>query len=423
MFQLDIKLFKQNYLSYFLGIIIPGIINFSLIPLLKSGLEKEIFSTYSFYLSAFLLVNSSVTGMISQSVIRLHINEVQAGNKSFYLNSIFITFFITLIFLFPFSVFFFGKILFSPLAIIFYVTMFVANVYITLMSIAQANFSANLVAFSEIARSVLFISFAVLFAGFYETSVDVETLFSFQLISYTVSMLIILFFVPRKIFDKTSFGQKQLIQQLGKIMSYGGYLFIWFFTSYLIANGNRFVLSSYWGKSSIGEFTAVFDMISKSIVMLLSPVLLSIFPIAVKAFESGQFDSVNKTISRIIRIELLVMFFIVICYYLFGYQILTNLLKIEQGRYRDTGAMIVIATFIWQISMVKHKILELTMKIGTMVKFIVISLVVTFSLDLYFCRLGDSYAVIGFLFGAMTYYGLCHRYCTDIFSSNSKVNC
>jgi O-antigen/teichoic acid export membrane protein len=291
------------------------------------------------------------------------------------------------------------------------------------MSIAQANFRANLVAFSEIARSVLFISFAVLFAGFYDTSVGVETLFSFQLLSYTVSMLIILFFVPRKIFDKTSFSQKQMLQQLGKIMSYGGYLFIWFFTSYLIANGNRFVLSSYWGKSSIGEFTAVFDMISKSIVMMLSPVLLSIFPIAVKAFESGQFDSVNKTISRIIRIELLVMFFIVVCYYLFGYQILAKLLKIEQDRYKDTGVLIVIATFIWQISMVKQKILELTMKIGTMVKFIVISLMVTFSLDLYFCRLGDSYAIIGFLFGAMTYYGLCHRYCANIFSSTSKVNC
>lgn len=419
---MDIKLLKKNYLSYLLGIIIPGIINFSLIPLLKSGLEKEVFSTYSFYLSAFLLINSSVSGMISQSVIRLHIQEVQMGNKSFYLNSIFITIFITILFLFPFSFLFFGKFLFSRLAIIFYFTLISANVYITLISIAQAKFSANLVAFSEIVRSVLFISFSVFLAGYFNAAIGIETLFSFQLISYTASLSIVLFFVPREIYDKTSFEQRQMLKQLRTIMSYGGLLFIWFFTSYLIANGNRFVLSSFWGKSSIGEFTAVFDMISKSIVMLLSPVLLSIFPIAVKAFELGQFDSVNKTISRIIRIELLVMFLIVICYYIFGYQLLTRLLMIEEGKYRETGVLIVIATFIWQISMVKHKILELTMKGKTMVKFITISLVVTFSFDLYFCRLGDGYAVIGFLFGAMTYYGLCHRYCVNIFSSLSKVN-
>lgn len=419
---MDIKLFKKNYLSYLFGIIIPGLINFSLIPLLKSGLEKELFSTYSFYLSAFLLVNSSVTGMISQSVIRLHIGEVQTGNKSFYLNSIFITILITTLFLFPFSFLFFGKLLFSRLALIFYVTLISANVYITLISIAQAKFSANLVAFSEIVRSVLFISFSVFFAGFFNSAVGIETLFSYQLISYTVSLFIVLFFVPREIYDKTTFNRKELLLQLGKIMSYGGLLFIWFFTSYLIANGNRFVLSSYWGKSSIGEFAAVFDMISKSIVMLLSPVLLSIFPIAVKAFEMGQFASVNKTISRIIKIELLVMLFIVICYYVFGYQLLTKLLMLEQDKYRETGVLIVIATFIWQISMVKHKILELTMKIGTMVKFIFISLAVTFLFDLYFCSLGDSYAVIGFLFGALTYYGLCHNYCKNTFYSVSQVN-
>lgn len=405
-----------------MGIILPGVINFSLIPLLKLGLEKEVFSTYSFYLSAFLLINSSVTGMISQSVIRLHIHEVQMGNKSFYLNSIFITIFITILFLFPFSLLFFGKLLFSRLALIFYFTLISANIYITFISIAQAKFSANLVAFSEIVRSVLFISFSVFLAGYFNAAVGIETLFSFQLLSYTASLLIVLFFIPKEIYNRTTFNREQMLQQLGKIMSYGGLLFIWFFTSYLIVNGNRFMLSSFWGKSSIGDFTAVFDMISKSIVMLLSPVLLSIFPIAVKAFELGQFDSVEKTINRIIRIELLVMCFIVICYYIFGYQLLTKLLTIDEGKYRETGALIVIATFIWQVSMVKHKILELTMKIGTMVKFIIISLGVTFLFDLYFCRLGDSYAIIGFLFGAMTYYGLCHRYCQNNFFSSSPVN-
>ena len=122
-----IEQFKKDYLPYFLGIIVPALVNFLTIPILKNVLGSSDFGVYTFYLSILLIINSSLAGGINQSIIRLQAED--DDKKSFFTNALTITFSASAFITLPLFIYSFSNHNELPFAIVFAGAFFLSNVY------------------------------------------------------------------------------------------------------------------------------------------------------------------------------------------------------------------------------------------------------------------------------------------------------
>lgn len=122
-----IKQFKKDYLPYLLGIIIPAGVSFVTIPLLKNILGPADFGVYTFYLSILLIINSSFSGGVTQSIIRLHVDN---DRNTFYYHSLIISFFVSLVICIPLFIYILSSYHLISFALLFVASLFLANIYI-----------------------------------------------------------------------------------------------------------------------------------------------------------------------------------------------------------------------------------------------------------------------------------------------------
>src|ERR1700710_2764934 len=67
--------FKKDFSYYFLGIIVPGLLNAAMIPILKRLLGTENFGSYSLKYNFLLLLIATVFGGLCQGIIRFKADE------------------------------------------------------------------------------------------------------------------------------------------------------------------------------------------------------------------------------------------------------------------------------------------------------------------------------------------------------------
>ena len=141
-----IKQFKKDYIPYLLGIIIPAGASFLTIPLLKNILGPANFGVYTFYLSILLIINSSFSGAFTQSIIRLHVDN---DKNTFYYHSLIISFLVSLVICIPLFVYILSSYHLVSFALLFIVSLFLANLYTSLLAVTQSKFLSVTSAISE----------------------------------------------------------------------------------------------------------------------------------------------------------------------------------------------------------------------------------------------------------------------------------
>lgn len=398
-----IKQFKKDYVPYLIGIIIPAIVSFVTIPVFKIVLGPSQFGIYTFYLSLLLIVNASFAGAISQSIIRLHVDYVR--KNTFYIESVFFTLLISSALALPLFTYIFFNYHFISFALLFVVTLLVSNVYSSLLAITQARLMSVNTAISESMRTIIYLSLTLLLLHFFPT-------YSFLLLIFIAlfsSYVIVCFFLLYK--NQLSYSLNQINitdwwTTCKKICNYGGYMVGWFFLCYAISMANRFILAQHLGKENIGHFTASFDMLNKSIALLLSPVLISLFPLVVKAHAAGQFKQVKKLIRQLIILEGLLLAISLALYPFIGFPILNKLLQTPPtNEYLFLEMQVIAGTFIWQMALLQHKFLELKKRSKRMLLFVAISFAISFSLDAILIPTnGVLLAGSGYLAGSIVYF-------------------
>ncbi len=398
-----VKQFKKDYISYLLGIILPASISFLTIPILKNILGTANFGTYSYYASILIIINASFSGGISQGIIRLQIDSEK--RDLFYYQSLCLVFLTSILVSIPLFIFIQlsnGLLEFSLLVV---AAFFVSNLYISLLAITQSRFLALSCAISESARSIIFVSLSFLLLIYFPAGNFLDILFMSLVVSYGTGCIYLL--LKNKSAIKFAKVEVRAIVKTGQeIFTYGGFLIGWFFCSYGLSMANRFIIARHFGKESIGHFTASFDIINKSIILLLSPIYISLFPVIIKAFSEGEHGQVRSLIRRLTLLEGLLLLVSMVLFRFFAFPLLSQMLNTPANpEYLWIDLQVICSTFIWQMAILQHKYLELRKKTAIMLLLIFISLIVSVSIDSVLIPMyGLKFSGIGFLTGGITYF-------------------
>ncbi len=159
------------------------------------------------------------------------------------------------------------------------------------------------------------------------------------------------------------------------------------------------------GANEQGNYQAMFDLLSKSIMLLCSPVVISLFPLVSEAYQSNKMQEIKKLLSRIIVIELAVLAATLIAYWWFGSAIVSSLIKVpDTTEFKLMGEIIIAGTFLWQIGIVVHKYYEMKFKNTELLIMVVIAFVV--QLGFYLIFRNNTYRLLypaGYVLAAATY--------------------
>ncbi len=352
--------FKRDYLNYLISIIIPVLINAVSIPIFKQLLGAEGYGAFTITFNSLLLFTAALTGWLTQSIIRFF---PSSGNKKSFAKTVLrITMRLQLLVALPALL----LVAFLKqdwiLGLLYSCVLLVTSLQFTILALSQSAFLSSKSIYSEIIRTVSYLTLALLllraFPQYY-----MYDLFGALLISYLLSFL----YLYRKTFShlaRTADDEAAPLQghYLRQFFAYGAPLSLWFVFAYLISYTDKLFLFRQAGAGVQGDYQANFDLLSKSITAIISPVIVSLFPLLTAAWQHGDRLAARKLIRRIITLEAAGMCLALILYFLFGAQWLFQLTHVEDtAEHRISGAMIIAGTFLWQMAMVVHKRYELRM--------------------------------------------------------------
>lgn len=404
---------KLDILYYQAGAIIPGISNFLIIWALKFFLGAEIFGYYSLRMALVLLVSLASVGWLNQSILRLiTAGKYKIGELSdtIFLSAIFIlilTGIITTV-----SIYFFLGEEFSALPLIF-LALFTSGLNSIIMSFAQAAFQSKDIMVSEGMRAALYLIIAFIFVYYFNTEAP-----EFLWLSFVVSNTIAIAFLYRKApltIQAVNIKQKLHIANIRLLLKYGGPLSIWFLVWHSMNYIEKPYLLSITGNyAKVGNYQAMFDILSKGLLLMILPFSNALFPHITKNFEENNWVISKSLIKKGIIAETIFMFSCLILFYIIGFKIMVIVFNIPDNKeFLWTGMLIIISTCLWQLAILFHRPLELIQKTKRMLYAMVASFGTYLLLMYFFVPLfeGKLYSfVFPMLFSSFVYIGLVSRF-------------
>lgn len=378
--------FKKDFGYYLLGIIVPGLLNAAMVPILKHLLGTEDFGSYSLKFNFLLLLIATLFGGLCQGVIRFKANET-GDLPRFYTNVFLIGWrllgpFVILSFL-MLRFYFNQSYLLSVLYALCLIGCFLQNIII---AISQASFLSRYIIFSESIRAILF--FALAIAMLLVINVNPESLlFLALLLSYIGSSLllikrnrinwrVVLGILP-KVENNKKFDTKS-------ILMYGLPLVFWYSIYGFLLYLDKPLIAKKFGLLVQGNYQAMFDMIFRGITFLMAPISTAIFPILNQSTKQEILNSTYSLLKKIFFVEMMVLGISLFIYWHFGFLLLSKLLLIPNLMdYKLCGAMVISFSILWQMALIAHKPLEVAKRTDIMCLFIFISFAI-FSI-VFFC--------------------------------------
>ena len=395
--------FKKDYFNYLISIILPALISGLSIPVFKNLLGSKGYGEFSLWFNGLLITTAVLTGWITQSIIRYYpasTNKEDFSRKAFILSlkTQFIFFIPAL------SVVLYIKqdIIFS---ILFAFALLAISIQFTMLPIIQSSFLSKKIIVSETIRTVTYASLGVLLLLLMWLPF-LYSLFISAIISYLASIYYLInqsqkFFKAQKVSKKKTADVSLFLS----FFKYGAPLSLWFIFAYLLSYIDKLFMFYFSGVEAQGNYQAVFDLLSRSLTLLITPVVTSLFPILTAAYESKDRPEIRKFLKKIIKYELLGFLVVSILYWWFGTNLLVFLLKIPDTiNFKWMGYIIICGTFIWQLAILAQKRFEMEMRS----KFLLVMVAIAFLSQLSFYiifRNSESVLLypLGFLLSAIVY--------------------
>ena len=365
--------FKKDYFNYLISIILPAIISGISIPVFKNLLGSKGYGNFSIWLNAILIITAVLSGWILQSILRFY-----PGSENKYIFSrtaLILSLRTQAIFFLP--VFLFSYYISSDFILAFFVstTLVITSLQFTIIPIIQSGFLSKKIIFSETIRIITYVLGAILLLKYSGFSY-LHSLFLCVMVSYLISVIYLIKQSSNFFVDKNFVHRKQyeLLSMYRQFFKFGAPLSLWFVFSYLLTYMDKFFMNRYMGASVQGEYQAIFDLLSRSITLIISPIIASIYPVLSSAYSEGNKKEINRLLKRIISYEIIGFILCSILYWWFGSDVLFKILKTpDSGIYRLIGFLVIAATFIFQISILVQKRLELQLKSRFLLKMIFIA--------------------------------------------------
>jgi len=376
------QIFIKNYVLYLLGKIVPGLVGLISIPIFLRLFGVTVYGEFALIYSLFLLSITSVTGWLTQGIIRFY-NET--NNKSFFRKTIFIVTFklitLSLVLTLPILVYFNYSGIFFIIVVV--LSLYLAACFTVSIAIHQAKFEAKKIILADSFRAIFFITTPVvlffispLLALFFGVLLSFLAGFIFLNLRNCINIQFksVLSFPIR-----TNIDSQNIIKQL---WAYGWPLAIWFFLATLLNISDRFIIDYYYGLEKAGEYSAIYDVFSKVFKFLLAPAITAIFPILVKLSDEKKS---NDLLKKVIIYELLVFSLLILTLIFFKDFLITDVFKFKNAH--DVEPIVIpifIGSFLWQLSILVHKPLELKKETIKMLWAVLFATIVNLTLNLIF---------------------------------------
>ncbi len=401
------SLFFKNFSIYFIGLLISGLISFITIPIITQKYTVAVYGEFSLIQNVILILISFGGGWLNQCVIRFNdnstgfkINIYQIFFSVFIplsLVSLGIIFFLNNNFIIPFlgvgSLILGGL---SALGIMFYQSNFKAGQTLAL----------NLIRAGVLAGSLLF--FVLLKSKI--DNVLILTLCFF--LSFMISILPLL----RKEFKiiKGAFGilikkfdRKYIVMLYAdnkRYFDYGWPLALWFTISTVLNVGDRYVINMFETPYKVGVYSSIYDILSKSITMICSPILIAGFPMMARKFNEKKQNEALKLIFYLLAVEVFLLVSAVAFISIFK-EMFLDILGLEQSTENFRLLIpLVISVFLWQFAMLAHKPLELYEDTKFMLFAVIVSVICNFGMNIFFIpKMGILFAAYSSMFASVIY--------------------
>lgn len=355
--------FSKDYLNYFGSIIIPALITAVTFPVLKRMLGSEAYGFYANHYNGLLIFTAISSGWVAQSIVRFFpivSDKAKLAQASFqYVVLIQAFFFI------PAAIWFGWWQHEWILCGLLCATLMVSGIQAYYMALAQSGFLSGKTIYSETIRTVVYISGAVLLIQWTNLK-PMYALFIAVFFSYLFSIMYLHKRVGMMLLAKTAEQSTEKLSQAGMLLpflKYGIPLSLWFGFANLLTYFDKLIIRTHLGPTIQGNYQSMFDLLSRGFTMLIAPVLITLMPLLSEAYKEHRHDEIKSLLQRILLFQVAGFALSVICYWLFGAQLLLMLLRVpDTSEYRMMGFMILCGTFIWQMAMVVHKYYELRMK-------------------------------------------------------------
>jgi O-antigen/teichoic acid export membrane protein len=336
-----------------LGIVIPALMNGLSIPVFKNILGATAYGQYALYFNALLIANLLASGWLSQAILRFYAKW--ADKISFTGQVIKLAFLVGAILFLPSAGIVWLLSGSLPIGFLFGVLLWLAAVQLPLQSLAQSSFLSKAAAVAEALRTVTWLGLSLTFL-----KLKIPFLPAL-LVAIAISYFVSIAYLYKK---NRVVGLPQLLKKNGRLSyefyRYGWPFSLWFIFYYLSGYIDKIFLLRYAGSNMQGNYSAVYDFITKSAGLVLAPVLTAAVPLLTEAFEKQEFYTVKRLIRKLVTIELIALFVLLAAYSLGGYRILFWLLRIPpEAIYMQSGFLITAGIMLWQIAFILQKTQEL----------------------------------------------------------------
>jgi len=363
--------FKRDYFNYLVSIILPALISGLSIPLFKHILGSAGYGSFALWFNAILILTAVLSGWIAQSVIRYFPSS--KNQLSFSLKALFYSLKTQSIFFLPVIIVVFWISNDWILGILCGLTLFLSSLQFTILSIAQSSFLSKKIIFSELIRILIYVGGSTAFLIFTNITY-LYSLFIAIILSYLVSGIYLFLNFKSKLSANTFKRSTDPTDWLKKFYHYGLPLSMWFIFSYLLTYIDKLFSLNYFGSHLQGNYQALFDFLNKSLTLVISPVISSVFPLLTNAYEKNNRKEIKALLKRLAFYEIIGFVSISIGYWIIGAKIIFFILNIPDNlMYRVMGFIIICSAFIWQLSILAQKRLELKYQSRIMVKFLLIA--------------------------------------------------
>lgn len=393
--------FKKDYFNYLVSIIIPAVISGLSIPLFKFLLGAKGYGRFSLWLNAALIISVVLYGWITQSILRFY--HTSLDKEMFSKGAILLSIRTQLVFFLP--VFIIVLIISHDLftAFLFGLLLMIVSLQFTVLNIIQSSFLSKKIIRSEAIRMVSYIILAVMLLKI----TALPYLYSL-LIAVMVSYLLSVLFLFKQTRIPLNFPPNNQEGQLGlfsKFFKYGAPLSLWFVFASLLPYIDKLFILKNFGAEIQGNYQAIFDLISKSLILLVSPIVTSVYPILSSAYREGDNSKIRALLKKVILYEIVALVLICMGYWAFGAHLVSIVLKTPDTRvFREMGFIVILGTIVWQIAILVQKRFELKMKSFVLLKMVIIAFATQLGFYLIFQNSGNQLIYpLGFLLSAMVY--------------------
>ena len=154
-----------------------------------------------------------------------------------------------------------------------------------------------------------------------------------------------------------------------------------------------------------GNYQAISDLLSKAIILIISPAVTSLFPILTAAYGKGNNVEIRRLLKKIILYEIGGFLIVSLLYWWFGAYLLSIILKTPDTLdFRLMGFIVIAGTFIWQISVLAQKRFELKLKSLYLLLMVMIALLSQILFYILFKNYNNYLLYpLGFLLSAIVY--------------------